>query len=454
MEQWITQELERTELGDARRTRRLIKIVENLSAKPEASIPQASGTWAETKATYDFWDSPYIKPSMIRQGHIDATVERIAKHPVVLAIQDTTELNYTSHKALSKTGYLDSKYAKGLKVHSVFTTSPQGIPLGIIGQQVWSRKEEELGKAEDRKQKSTSQKESIRWLDALNTTESIIPESVQVVTIADREADIYDLFAYSRRQGSDFLIRATQNRCLADCEQHLWEKLESVDSLGTITLTVKRNPTRPPRTATLTLRYRTITIAPPQNRAKTELLTPITLQAILVTEVAPPPQIEPICWLLLTTLEISGLEDVLQYVQWYSYRWLIERYHYVLKSGCGIEKLQLETAQRLEMALATYSIVAWRLLWLTYLARCSPDSSCEQVLAPHEWQALYTTIHHQPYPYPTPPTLTQAVNWIARLGGFLGRKGDGSPGVKVLWRGLSRLHDIVVGWLAFQPLNS
>ncbi|MEH2058846.1 IS4 family transposase [Nostoc sp.] len=454
MEQWITQELERTELGDARRTKRLIKIVENLSAKPSSSIPQASGTWAETKATYDFWDSPYIQPSMIRQGHIDASVERIVQQDVVLAIQDTTELNYTSHKALSGTGYLDSKYAQGLKVHTVFTADPQGIPLGIIEQQVWSRNQQELGKAEHRKQKPTAEKESIRWLDALKTTESIIPPSVQVVTIADREADFYDLFACTRRLGSDFLIRATQNRCLADGEEHLWETLESVDSLGTMTLTVKRNPTRPSRMATLTLRYRTITIAPPQNRPKTELLASVTLQAILVTEVDPPPEIEPICWLLLTTLEINSLEDVLQYVRWYSYRWLIERYHYVLKSGCGIEKLQLETAHRIEMALATYSIVAWRLLWLTYLARCQPDASCEQILAPHEWQVLYATIHHQLYPHSAPPTLAQVVDWIARLGGFLGRKSDGSPGVKVLWRGLSRLHDLVEGWLVCQSLNS
>ena len=452
MEQWIIEELERTELGDKRRTKRLIKIVKNLSEKPEASVPQASETWAETKATYEFWDSPYIEPSMIRQGHIDATVERIAKHPIVLAIQDTTELNYTSHKALSGAGYLDSKYATGLKVHSVFTVNTQGIPLGIIEQQVWSRAEEELGKAEQRKQKPTSEKESQKWLHGLETTDSIIPETVQVVTIADREADVYDLFACPRRQGSDFLIRATQNRCLVGCEQHLWETLESVESQGKMTVEVKRNPTRPSRTATLTIGYATITIEPPQNRAKKEQLAPITLQAILVTEIDPPAEVEPISWLLLTTLEITSIEDVRKYVQWYSYRWLIERYHYVLKSGCGIEKLQLQTAQRLEMALATYSIVAWRLLWLTYLARCSPDDSCEQVLAPHEWQILYATIHHQLYPHPTPPTLAEAVNWIAQLGGFLGRKGDGYPGVKVIWRGMSRLHEIVQAWLVCQSL--
>jgi hypothetical protein len=299
MEQWIKQELERTDLGDKRRTKRLMQIVSNLSASPEASVPMASGTWAETKATYDFWDSPYLKPSMIRQGHLDSTLERIVLHPVVLAIQDTTELNYTSHKALSGVGYLDSKYAQGLKVHSVLSASTQGIPLGIIEQYVWSRNEAELGKAEQRKQKPTKEKESQRWLDALTTTESIIPESTQVVTIADREADFYDLFACPRREGSDFLIRATQNRCLAGCDQHLWEALESGEFQGTMKVEVKRNPTRPSRMATLTIRYRTITVEPPQNRAKKEQLAPIELQAILVTEEAPPPEIEPISWLLL-----------------------------------------------------------------------------------------------------------------------------------------------------------
>ena len=447
MEQWIKQELERTDLGDKRRTKRLMQIVSNLSAHPEASVPRASGTWAETKATYDFWDSPYLKPSMIRQGHIESTVERIVQHRVVLNIQDTTELNYTSHKALSGAGYLDSKYATGLKVHSTLSASTAGVPLGIIGQYVWAREPEQLGKSLARHQRPTHDKESQRWLDALRETESIIPEAVQVVTIADREADFYDLFACPRRQGSEFLIRATQNRCLADSEKHLWETMESVDSLGTMTVEVKRNPTRPPRTATLTIRYRTVTIQPPQNRANFEQLVPIKLQAILVTEQDPPPEVEPIAWLLLTTLEITSIELVLKYVRWYSYRWLIERYHYVLKSGCHIEKLQLETAQRLEMALATYTIVAWRLLWLTYETRCSPDSSCEQLLETHEWQALYATIHHQIYPQATPPTLAEVVRWIAQLGGFLGRKGDGEPGVKVLWRGLRRLDDIAQTWL-------
>lgn len=255
MEQWIQQELEKTELGDKRRTHRLMKIVSNLSANPSASVPLASRTWAETKATYDFWDSPYLQPSMILQGHIESTVERIAEQTLVLAIQDTTELNYTSHKALSGAGYLDSKSTRGLKVHSTFVVTTQGVPQGIIGQQVWAREPEQLGKAQTRHQRATKEKESQKWLDGLTTTETIVPKNVSVVTIADREADFYDLFADPRRPGSELLIRGTQNRCLTNRTDHLWPAVESVEVVGTLTVELPRNPTRPSRTATLDLRY-------------------------------------------------------------------------------------------------------------------------------------------------------------------------------------------------------
>lgn len=170
------------------------------------------------------------------------------------------------------------------------------------------------------------------------------------------------------------------------------------------------------------------------------------LQVVLAQEENPPSSVRPISWLLLTTLEIHRFEDAARCVEWYTYRWLIERYHYVLKSGCGIEQLQLETASRLHMALATYSIVAWRLLWLTYEARANPDLPCDTVLAVCEWQALCATISKNPTPPAQPPSLRAAVRMIAALGGFLGRQGDGEPGVKTIWRGLRRLHDIAATW--------
>jgi hypothetical protein len=154
---------------------------------------------------------------------------------------------------------------------------------------------------------------------------------------------------------------------------------------------------------------------------------------------------------------------VVQVLRWYSYRWLIERYHYVLKSGCRLEQLQLETgdseallrsADRIQRALATYTIVAWRLLWITYLARYHPETPADTVLATHEWQALYCTIHKTPQPPLSPPSLNTCVRWIAQLGGFLARQGDGEPGVKTIWQGLRRLHDIAQTWLLVSPTST
>ena len=171
------------------------------------------------------------------------------------------------------------------------------------------------------------------------------------------------------------------------------------------------------------------------------------MQVVVAEELSPPAGVKPLRWVLLTTLEVTGWDDAVQIVRWYRTRWLIERYHFVLKSGCGIEKLQLETADRLQRALAVYCVVAWRLLWLTYEARQQPDEVCTVVLAAHEWQALYCTIHQTAIPPATPPTLRQAVRWIAQLGGFLARTGDGEPGVQTIWRGLRRLDDIAAIWL-------
>jgi hypothetical protein len=133
-------------------------------------------------------------------------------------------------------------------------------------------------------------------------------------------------------------------------------------------------------------------------------------------------------------------------VRTYAYRWLVERYHYVLKSGCRIEALPLRDTDRLERALALYAIVAWRLLWLTYLARRQPEHPCTRALSTPEWQVLFRTRYPTAALPTQPPPLGQAVRWIARLGGFLDRAGDGEPGVKVLWRGLRHLEDLTVGW--------
>jgi hypothetical protein len=447
MQNWVKEELQYANLGDARLNKRLIRLVNDLSEQPTATIPEACGSASATKAAYRFFASSNVVPDDIRDAHQRATVERIKKYDTVLVIQDTTDLDFTNYPWIEGLGYLNIVSQLGLKVHSAFAVSSDGVPLGLIHQEVWSREIENIGKRHTIRQRETKDKESQKWLSAFSNTQETIPEGIRVITVADREADIYDLFAMPRKDNHHLLIRATHNRRVKEEARYLWDAIKNQEpAKEKIVFTLQRKDDRPEREVVLTIRWTSVEIMPPRHHLKRETLQPVKVWVILAEEENPPASVEPVKWLLITTIPITTFEDVVQCIKWYSYRWLIERYHFVLKSGCRVEELQLESADRIQRALATYCIVAWRLLWLTYEARKNPFLPCTVALETHEWQALYCTIHKTSIPLATPPTLKQAVLWIAQLGGFLGRKSDGNPGVKTIWRGFRRLHDIANTW--------
>jgi hypothetical protein len=370
-------------------------------------------------------------------------VQRSHQAGVVLAIQDTTDLDFHRLKSTTGLGFIHSGTHQGIKVHRCFGVSGSGEPLGLLHQHCWTRSEQR-GKRGERKKKATCDKESQRWLDTLSAAECGINADVQMIHIGDREADIYDLFVLPRRAKSDLLIRAEHNRKVQHELGYLIPTVEQAPVLGQQAIEVNRNPSQAARSTTLTLRAMQVTIDVPRQHKRAKQCQPVTLNALLVEELTPPQQGQPIRWLLLTTLPIETLEQAWQCVRWYSLRWLIERFHFTLKSGCRIEQLQLETKERLLNALATYSIVAWRLMWLTYRARLSPDESCETVMQPHEWRLLRRRFEPKNRSK-KPPTLRQVVRWIAQLGGFLARKHDAEPGLKTLWRGLGKFHDLLEG---------
>jgi Txe/YoeB family toxin of Txe-Axe toxin-antitoxin module len=450
MRSWATEELKYAELSDKRLNQRLIKIVENLAEQPYASIPQASGDWANTKATYNFWKSERIDAEEIIEAHQKQTVQRAVKEKIVLAIQDTSDFNFTHHQAKTEEqGFgmtCAQKYVRGLKVHSLMISTTQGVPLGILAQQIWTRPVNQRNKKRNQQKKpSILNKESKRWLTGLISAELSIPSTTTVVTVADREGDIYDLFALDREPNSELLIRAKHNRRINHELKFVREAIAKVPDAGELEILVPRQDERKSRTASLTISYASFDFPAPINRAKSFPHKSVTLNVIYALEKHPNPEVKPIQWLLMTTLEVHNFEQAVDYIRWYTYRWLIERYHYVLKSGCRIEQLQLKTAGRIKKAIATYSIVAWRLLWLIYQTRENPDLPCDTILKTHEWQSL--CCHFQGFPLTTqPPSVKQALTWIAQLGGFLARRSDGFPGVKTLWRGLQRLHDIASTW--------
>jgi hypothetical protein len=449
---WVRTDVGAVELGDPRRTERLTRLVTDLAAKPTASLPTACGDWAATKAAYRFWANPAIAPAAILTGHQAATVARVQDAPLVLALQDTTAFDFSHHPATTDLGPLATTSQQGLLVHTVLAVTPDGVPQGVVQQQCWARDPATRGSRHHRRQRPTAAKESQRWLDGLTATHSVLTTPITVLTIADREADLYDLFARPRPPSSHLLIRATHNRRVTHEARYLWDAVQPTPVTATLAVPIGRRGEQPPREARVTVRFLAVALRPPNHpRPDPTPPGPVPVVALLAEEPAPPPATSPVRWLLLTTWPVTTGAAAAQCVRWYALRWLVERYHYVLKSGCRLEALQLHTADRLERALATYALVAWRLLWLTYLARAQPDTPCTHALTTPEWHALvahHTQCASMP---PTPPTLAEATRWIGQLGGHLGRTGDGAPGVKTLWTGLQRLHDMADIWTVLHP---
>jgi hypothetical protein len=340
---------------------------------------------------------------------------------------------------------LSDNQTRGFLAHTTLAVSVNGVPLGLLDQQVWTRAHNPKPKDNAHQQLPIEAKESVKWLKGLSAATDSLKT---VVTVCDREADIYELFQQAHDEGQQVLVRAVRNRRVDEAVGGLFEAIAQSEVALHHTLTVQQQGQRAERQAEVEVRFIPVTLLPPKNRPvrlQSRALTHLKVQAVEVREVNAPPEGDaPLHWLLLTTLTVETPEQALQVVRFYTYRWRVERFHYTLKSGgCHFEDSQRR--------LAVCSEVAWRLLGLTYQARQTPDAPCTVALTKAEWQALTAFVQRTPTPAEQPPTLAEAVRAIAKLGGFLGRKRDGQPGVKVLWRGWLRLQDIVATWVIFHP---
>lgn len=451
--EWIRTEMRTLDLGDPRRARRVMRMIEQFSANPEASIPKACASDAATKAAYRALGSEEIVAEDIRLAHAQATVERARGCKRALVSQDTMVASFPTLPGTEGLGPVGKDGTRGLFVHSAMMLTPEGLPLGILHQQVWARAEEER-KRHTRRQRPIEEKESFRWLETVDAVESLLPQDLEVWISGDREADIFELFAMPRRAGLHLVVRAEHDRKVESGEgQYLRQAVENAPVLGWMEVSVPRSRKRKERTARLHVQACTLKLMPPRNHVGRGDLSPVRVSVVRVREVETTPEgEEPVEWMIITTLPVYSLGRAVEVVEAYAQRWKIERYHYVLKSGCGIEKLQLESADRIERALSIYNVVAWRLLYMTYIARVAPELPCTAVLEDDEWKALFVVGSKRARPLPDqPPSVREAVRLVATLGGFLGRKGDGEPGIQAIWTGFRRLMDFT---LALQRLRA
>ena len=467
---WAEQEFSNVDLGDLRLNKRLIQIAESFSESPESPINQACETWAGAKAAYRFFQNENVSAESILKSHVQNVAGRIKKENLVLVAQDTSYFLYSSHPSVQGMGRVNGFKSKstsktlktsGIVMHTAFAMTSDGLPLGLLYQKIFTRDDSVETTYNSQLSGHNSQipieeKESFKWLEALEESHKYRTESTRMVTICDREADIYDLFYRADELGASLLVRAKTDRYLGiptrskkNPSERLWESVGRQKSAGTweVDIPVKDNEDK--RTAILTVRFAAVQLYPTRHHPNYQKLEPplTQLYAVYVKEENPPLTVkEPLEWMLLTNIPVHSYDEAIEKVKWYCLRWRIETFHKILKSGFKVEDCRLGTADRLIRYLGVMSVIAWRMFWITLVNRSSPEQPCNSVLSEEEWRALYAKINHTKIPPSEIPSLGRAIRWIAQLGGFLGRKGDGDPGIITLWRGWKRLADLADGW--------
>lgn len=468
-ESWANNEFFSADLGDERLNKRLSIISERFAQSPQSPINTACDDWAETKAAYRFFRNDKVNYQEITKSHIAATKERCRDYSTILAIQDTSYCNYSPHSqtkglcpiARKKGKHKDDIVTLGLVMHSTFVVGIDGLPLGIADQKIYSRPQPaEPLNAKTRRARNdrlpTEDKDSYRWVESLeNTYANLNDVKCDIVTICDREADMYDLFLRAKQLDAQTIVRANHDRTVDKKSRYseitglkLWDLLKNQSCKANIQVHIpkQKNPTK--RSANCEVRFSPFIMNIPGNYCEgNNIKNPedLKLYAVYVSETNCPDGFEPIEWMLITNIPILNGEQALEKVAWYCLRWRIETWHKVLKSGLQIEECRLSTSERLVRYLAVMSIVAWRIFWITLVARTSPDASVDHLMDETEWKLLAAKFSKTGKHKLQKPTLGQSIRWIAQLGGFLARNGDKQPGITHIWRGMKKFAAMIEG---------
>lgn len=455
---WVANEMTSIDIGDKRLDKRACQLLTALSERMGESIPSACGNWHATKAAYRFFSNDKVTADKLLDPHQLASLERIKSYSRVLFVQDTTEFNYSSQKEKKDVGPGNRQNTKALFLHPILAFTAEQLCLGVMDAHTWSRTLLKRDLCPSKKKRHSQllhqpicEKESHRWLEGYQTVchyRQSCPNT-QCIVIGDRESDIYDIF-HDCAHGNhglkaDWLVRVMINRRLVDEQGKqlphlLYDELTRAPVLGQHTFKLPKQGQRKARQVTQTIQMVRVRLSPPTGRRGPQRLLPIEATVILAKEINPPKGVEPLHWKLMTNITLSNMEEALEAIKWYLCRWQIEVYFKILKSGCQLENIQLTEASRFKPCIALYLIIAWRILYLTMLARNNPNVSCEQCFIKEEWQLVYLMVKKKP-PSDPPITLMEMTRLLGQLGGFTNRRSVPFPGIKCLWRGIKKLYE-------------
>lgn len=440
--EWAQTEFGFAQLGDPRRTARLVKIAQKLAASPGGTLPQALADWAELKAAYRFFSGGAATFDQIICPHLERTRSSCREPGEYLIIEDTTLLDYSRHAATQDLGYIGEGGGRGFELHSALAVRvagwtveqrPEGTLVGLFGQRCGTPRPAPSG--ETRGQRLRRPRKSQRWAEAFKSA-GVPPAGAQWIYVADRESDFYEPIELCQQHQIDFVIRGCQDRRLADAQGRLCEALEQARVLGVSRVELRSRGGEPARTVLVEIKATRVDLDGPwRPGGRKQPLRHITV--VDVQEVHPPAGTQaPLHWRLLTSLSCETLVQAQRVVGRYAARWWIEEYHKALKTGARVEDSQLERACRLEPLIAVLAVVAVRLFSTKLLARSRPDGSeAAESFGPE-------IVHLLAHKFGQPEggwSNAQVLVAVARVGGFVGRKSDGLPGWQTIWRGWQRL---------------
>jgi len=442
--EWAEHNFASVNLGDRRRTRRLVESAAAIAARPEQTFPQVFD-WNALRAFYHLCDQEVATVPTIQGPHWQRTRQAMSRHALVLIVHDTTDLDFTDHPALQGAGPIGDGKGRGFLQHNSLAVLPQPRQvLGLAYQQLRVRQAAPVGEhAQKRKRR---RRESDWWLEGM-TAAGRPPEGCCWVDVGDRGSDIYEAMVAARAVGHEFLFRVTQNRQVwtSAAQEELVGPRDfagSLPSQGSDRVEIPSRGGRASRTATVQLAAAPVWIPAPQGTLQRWSQPVLAAWVIRIWEANAPEGVEPLEWLLVCSVPTRDLEELKTRRDWYGGRWMVEVFHHREKNGCQEEARRFETAARLEACLAILSVVAVRIFQLRTALESQPTAPAEQVATVGEIQVV-CTFHKQAAQQ---LTVREFVRGVAKLGGFLGRKHDGEPGVLTLWRGYQRLQDMLLGY--------
>ena len=460
---WAEHEFAGAPLGDARTSKRLVAVAAAKAEVPDRAFTGvAKGDWSAIKAYYRMIDQPEeseINMANILAPHQERTARRMMGQKTVLCIQDGSDLDYTNLpncKGLGKMGSNQTKVrSKGLHLHSTFAVAANGLPLGVVAADCKAPEDKSDAVKRHARDIPIEEKKTFAWIQHYRKVVEMgsrMPQT-RLISVCDREADFYELFDEQRQQPrAELLVRASHNRKIPEEPFKMFDAVRKAPVCSRVQLHITRQsarskkskqkarPMRTKRCAEMAVRYVQIKLQPDHRKDK----EPIDAWLVHAREEHPPEDNEPVEWFLLTTIKITSAEDAEQCLHWYTLRWRIEDWHRVLKSGCRIDKLAHETAERLRRAIAINMVIAWRIMLMTLLSREVPDLPAEVMFSDFEIRTLKAyakKVHLKP-----PTTLNEAVVLIAKIGGYIGRRRDPPPGHQILWQGFREFEFICLGF--------